>query len=97
MPTGSELYRPSTIAGTVFNRMLQCGPDSNYWLEHALKHCLPYEVLEQWQDRIAFISAERHRLCGEIVRAPQIVRRSMGAGTIAQLPQHSALCRLAIP
>ena len=59
MPTGSELYRPSTIAGTVFNRMLQCGPDSNYWLEHTLKHCLPYEVLEQWQDRIAFISAEQ--------------------------------------
>jgi hypothetical protein len=47
------------ISGTVFNRMLQCSPDSNNWLEDALTNCLPYEVLEQWQDRIAYISAEQ--------------------------------------
>jgi hypothetical protein len=39
--------------------MLQCSAESNNWLEHALTHCLPYEVLEQWQDRIAYISAEQ--------------------------------------
>src|SRR5262245_55691294 len=46
------------IVGSVFNSMLQCGPDSNHWLEHALANCLPYELLELWQDCIAYISAE---------------------------------------
>lgn len=58
MATGPELYRPWMISGTIFNKMLQCSPDSNHWLEHALTNCLPYEVLEQWQDGIAYISAE---------------------------------------
>jgi hypothetical protein len=59
MATGRELYRPWMIAGTVFSRMLQCSQQSNSWLEHALTHCLPYEILEKWQDRIAYISAEQ--------------------------------------
>lgn len=59
MVTGAELYRSWMIAGTVFNKMLQCSPDSNHWLEHALTNCLPYEMLEEWQDRIAYISAEQ--------------------------------------
>jgi Zn-dependent peptidase ImmA (M78 family) len=59
MATGRELYRPWMIAGTVFSRMLQCSQHSNDWLEHALTRCLPYEILEQWQDRIAYISAEQ--------------------------------------
>jgi|ERR1700733_13633725 len=58
MVTGHELYRPWMIAGTVFNKMLQCSPDSNQWLEHTLTYCLPHEVLELWQDRIAYISTE---------------------------------------
>ena len=56
--TGGEIYRPWMIAGTVFSRMFQCSPQSNNWLEHTLTHCLPYEVLKQWQDRIAYISTE---------------------------------------
>jgi hypothetical protein len=59
MVTGRELYRSWMIAGTVFSRMLQCSPESNHWLEHALTNYLPYELLEQWQDRIAYISAEQ--------------------------------------
>jgi len=59
MVTGGELYRSSLIRGTVFSKMLQCSSDSNYWLEHALTNCLPYEILEEWQDGIAYISAEQ--------------------------------------
>ena len=59
MATGSKLYRPWLIAGTVFNKMLQCSPESNHWLEHALTNCLPCNELEEWQDRIAYISAEQ--------------------------------------
>jgi hypothetical protein len=59
MATGGELHRSWMISGTVFNRrMLQCSPDSNHWLEHTLTYCLPHEVLEQWQDCIAYISAQ---------------------------------------
>jgi hypothetical protein len=46
------------IAGTVFSRMLQCSAEANNWLEHTLTHCLPCHLLEEWQDRIAYISAE---------------------------------------
>ena len=59
MATGSELYRPWMIAGTVFSRMLQCSAEANNWLEHTLTHCLPCHLLEEWQDRIAYISAEQ--------------------------------------
>ena len=58
MVKGAELYRSSLISGTVFSRMLRCSPESNSWLEHTLKNSLPYEVLEEWQDGIAYISAE---------------------------------------
>ena len=58
MVTGAELYGSWMFSGTVFSRMLQCSDESNFWLEHTLRNCVPYEVLEEWQDGITYISAE---------------------------------------
>lgn len=56
MTNPQELYRPWLINGTYFNRMLQCGPRGNSWLEHALKNCLPVEIFDEWKERLAFLS-----------------------------------------
>jgi hypothetical protein len=51
-----ELYRPWLINGTYFNRMLLCGRRANGWLEVALMRCLPVEMLDEWKERLAFLS-----------------------------------------
>ncbi len=56
MTEPQELYRPWMINGTYFNRMLQCGARANSWLEHALTECLPLEILDEWKDKLAFVS-----------------------------------------
>ncbi len=56
MTKPEELYRPSVINGTYFNRMLQCGARANGWLEHVLTDCLPTEIFDDWKDKLAFIS-----------------------------------------
>lgn len=56
MADPQELYRPWQINGTYFNRMLQCGPRASYWLEHALKDCLPIDILDAWKAKLAFLS-----------------------------------------
>jgi hypothetical protein len=39
--------------------MLQCSARTNGWLEHALKDCLPIEILDEWKDKLAFISTAK--------------------------------------
>jgi hypothetical protein len=56
MTEAQELYRPWMINGTYLNRMLQCGARANGWLEHALTECLPLEILDEWKDKLAFVS-----------------------------------------
>src|SRR3990172_5272366 len=51
-----ELFRPWQIHGTYFNRMLQCGPQGNFWLQHALTNCLAAEIFDEWKERLAFLS-----------------------------------------
>ncbi len=56
MTEPKELYRPWMINGTYFNRMLQCGARANGWLEHALTEFLPMDILDEWKDKLAFVS-----------------------------------------
>jgi hypothetical protein len=42
----------------VLDKMFQCGPDANYWLRHTMTQCFPRELLEQWHQRLTFLSAE---------------------------------------
>lgn len=59
MTSASELYRPWEVNGTYMNRMLQCGANANYWIQHALISALPMEVLDEWKDRVVFLSGAR--------------------------------------
>jgi hypothetical protein len=47
------------IAETYFSRMLQCGADANSLLEHVLIYYFPRQLLDEWKDRLVFLSGAR--------------------------------------
>lgn len=51
-----ELYTSWLRRGSYLNQMLECGPDANRWLEHALINCLPMDIFDEWKDALAFLS-----------------------------------------
>lgn len=38
------------------DKMFQCGPEANFWLRLIVTEGMPRAVLEQWHDKLAFIS-----------------------------------------
>ena len=57
-----KLYMPSSIDGSFFNRMLDCGSFYNWWVEHALGY-LPVELLDEHKENLAFISTAQMDAC----------------------------------
>ncbi len=58
----SELYTSGIVKGSYFNKMLHCGPNYNYWVEHALR-CLPTDILWNYKDKLAFIGTGAMDAC----------------------------------
>ena len=56
------LYQSWFVRGSYFNRMLDCGPSHNQWVENAL-HYLPPELLEERKNGLAFIAMSHRDGC----------------------------------
>lgn len=58
----NNLYESSRIKGSMFNKMIHCGIDSNIWIENALEY-LPRDILCENGDKLAFISTKESHAC----------------------------------
>ncbi|MEW6427638.1 MAG: hypothetical protein AB1568_06340 [Thermodesulfobacteriota bacterium] len=49
--------------GTYFNQMLECGGQHNQWVQNALHYYLPPEVLDEYKEKLVFISTAHIDAC----------------------------------
>lgn len=57
-----ELYTPSRVKGSYFNRMIHCGSEHNYWAEVALSY-MPPNILWEYKEKLAFIGTGAMDAC----------------------------------
>lgn len=57
-----ELYTPSLVRGSYFNRMIHCGFKYNYWVEVALSY-MPPNILWEHKEKLAFIGTGAMDAC----------------------------------
>jgi len=63
MNTKENLYESWLVKGSYFNLMIDCGDYYNQWVENALKYYLPFEVLNEYKEKLVFISTAQCDAC----------------------------------
>ncbi len=63
MNTQEKLYESWLVKGSYFNLMIDCGDYYNQWVENALKFYLPFEILNEYKEKLVFISTAKCDAC----------------------------------